>query len=237
MPIQVPESYRAYCKDRAVQGAVNHILNAKSLHVPADLEWDDLPNFHRAVLAARQVQCEYAIFVHELWNAVWKPALDAHGIGKKLMPRTIADTEEQYNQKLDTYTLWYNEWFGQALDIADKNLVLCPGVGVNATDLDKVLLRLSLWNTKDNVDLITGLDLSADWRSEDVEDGWARTRKELAPIADDGSIDLDALRKAAADALAAVGSRLPAAPVKRARSKPAGGAKTTRRKAKRGGGG
>lgn len=234
MPIQAPESYRAYCKDRAVQEAVDHIIyNAKSLHVPADLEWDDLPKFHRAVLAARQVQCEYAIFVHELWNAVWKPALDAHGIGKKLKPRTIADTEEQCNQKLDTYTLWYG-WFSQVLDVADTNLVLCLGVGISEIALDKARLRISLQrDTGDNVDL----DLGDDWRSEDVEDGWARTRKELAPIADDGSIDLDALRKAAADALAAIGSRLPAAPVKRARSKPAGGAKTTRRKAKRGAGG
>ena len=228
MPIQVPESYRAYCKDRAVQGAVDHILDAKSLHVPPDIEWDDLPKFHRAVLAAHQVRCEYAIFVHELWNAVWKPALDARGFGKKLKPRTIADTEEQCNQKLDTHTIWNNAWFRQALDIADKNqnLVLCPGVGIEATYLDKVLLWLSLRDTEDNVDLITGLDLGADWRSEDVEDGWARSRTELAPIADDGGLDLDALRKAAADALAAIGARLP---------KPAGRARTTRRKATRGG--
>lgn len=237
MPIEAPESYRAYCKDRAVREAVDRIYNAKSLHVPADLEWDDLPKFHRAVLAARQVQCEYAIFVHELWNAVWKPALDACEIGKKLMPRTIADTEEQCNQKLDTDTLWLEEWFNQVIDIADTNLVICPGVGIGAIALDKARLRLSLRDTEDDVDLITKLDLGANWRSDDVEDGWARTGKELAPIADDGSIDLDALRKAAADALAAIGSRLPAAPVKRARSKPAGGAKTTRRKAERGGGG
>ena len=226
MPIQVPESYRAYCKNRAVQEAVNHILDAKPLRVPADIEWDDLPKFHRAVLAAHQVRCEYAIFVHELWNAVWKPALDAHGFGKKLKPRTIADTQEQCNQKLDTHTLWYQAWFSQVLDIADTNLMLFPGVGIGEAALDKVRLRLSLWNTEDNVDLITGLDLGADWRSEDVEDGWARTRRELAPIADDGSIDLDALRKAAADALATIGSRLP---------KPAGRARTTRRKATRGG--
>ena len=226
MPIQVPESYRAYCKDRAVQEAVNHILNAKSLPVPADIEWDDLPKFHRAVLAARQVQCDYAIFVHELWNAVWKPALDARGFGKKLKPWTIADTQEQCNQKLDTHTLWYQAWFSQVLDIADTNLMLFPGVGIGEAALDKVRLWLSLRDTKDNVDLITGLDLGADWRSEDVEDGWALSRRELAPIADDGGLDLDALRKAAADALAAIGSRLP---------KPAGRARTTRRKATRGG--
>ena len=263
MSIQVPESCRAYCKDRAVAVAVDAILDGKSLGVPVSLEWDELPSFHRAVLAARQVQCEYAIFLHELWNAVWKPALDACDIGKKLTPRTIADTAEWCNRKPDTHTLWSERRFGQVLDIADTNLVLCPGVeiGYKRIDHERARLCLSLQDTersfvepriapgavkrppdvakkwsilsifgqqttqsaemrrpsnsaklfatgpKDDVDPMTELDLGADWRPEDAEDGVLRTRKELAPIADDGSIDLDALSKAAADALAAIGSR------------------------------
>lgn len=229
MPIQVPESYLAYCKDRAVQEAVNHILNDNSLHVPADFEWDELPNFHRAVLAAYQVECEFAIFAHDLWNAVWKPALDACDIRKKIAPRTIADTAEWCDRKLDTRTIWWSGWFGQALDVADTTLVLCPGVEMNEDSYAKARLSLSLRDAEDEDDQITGLDLGADWSSEDLEDGWARTGRDLAPIADDGSIDLDALRKAAADALTAIRSRL--------RPKPAGGAKSTLPKATRGGGG
>ena len=186
-----------------MQEAVDHILDAKSLHVPVDLEWDDLPSFHRAVLAAHQAQCEYAIFLHELWSAVWKPALDACDIGISSLGR-IADTPEWWDLELDTHALWLNGVLGHVLDIADTKFALSPGVVV---DNERALLWLSLH--EDKFDPITGLDLGADWPSEDVdEDGFPHTRKELAPIADDGSVDLDALRKAATDALAAVGSWL-----------------------------
>ena len=33
-------------KDAAVRSAVAHILNCKKLEVPADFEWDRLPDFH-----------------------------------------------------------------------------------------------------------------------------------------------------------------------------------------------
>ena len=207
MPIQVPESYRAYCKDRAVQEAVNHILDAKSLHVPADIEWDDLPKFHRAVLAANQVRCEYAIFLHELWNAVWKPVLDTCDIAKELKPWTDDRYTKMAQLEFDAHTLWSEGRLGQPLDVADTKLVLLPEVDVGYEGLDYERARLCL-SLLDNGDPIVGLDLGADWRSEDAEDGVPRSRRELAPIADDGSIDLEALGKAAADALAAIGARL-----------------------------
>ena len=92
MPVQIPESYRAYRTDRAVRTAVDHILESKSLSVPADLEWDDLPKFHRAVLSAHQVRCEFAIFLHELWDEVWQPAVERSEM--ELTPYTVADTQE-----------------------------------------------------------------------------------------------------------------------------------------------
>ena len=53
MPFAMPESYRAYCTDAAVRTAVNHILSSqnpkKPLGLPADIEWKDVPAFHRAV--------------------------------------------------------------------------------------------------------------------------------------------------------------------------------------------
>ena len=90
MPVQVPEIYRAYCTDRAVKTAVDHILEyKKTLGVPADLEWDDLPKFHKAVLSAHQVRCEFAIFLHELWNEIWQPAVERSEM--EPAPYTVAD--------------------------------------------------------------------------------------------------------------------------------------------------
>ena len=48
------------------------------------------------------------------------------------------------------------------------------------------------------------LDLGNGW-GEVEEDDYVYTRIELAPIGDDGTVDLAPLRKAAADALAVVG--------------------------------
>ena len=57
-----------WLKDAAVRSAVNHILDSKKLEVPADLEWDRLPDFHAAVLAAHQARCDYATALHGLWS-------------------------------------------------------------------------------------------------------------------------------------------------------------------------
>ena len=62
---QIPESYRAYCTNPAVRTAVDHILSkSNKLDVPSDIEWDELPKFHRAVLSAHQVRCEYAMYLN-----------------------------------------------------------------------------------------------------------------------------------------------------------------------------
>ena len=75
----LPESYCAYLEDAAVRSAIDHILDGKKLEVPADLEWDRLPDFHAAVLAAHQVRCDYANALHGLWSKVWQPALENCG--------------------------------------------------------------------------------------------------------------------------------------------------------------
>ena len=56
MCIELPPSYRAYLSDAAVRTAVDRILSADSrtpLALPADIEWQGLPAFHRAVLSGR----------------------------------------------------------------------------------------------------------------------------------------------------------------------------------------
>ena len=75
MAFKLPASYRAYCADPAVRTAVDHILESKSLSLPAYIKWSDLPAFHRMVLSAHQVRCEYAMFLIEFWDAVWGRSL------------------------------------------------------------------------------------------------------------------------------------------------------------------
>ena len=204
MPFEFPESYRAYCTDVAVRTAVDHILSSadtrRGIALPADIDWKDLPAFHRALLSAHQVRCEYAVHLIRLWNAVWEPALDEFDFGGKLEPWTVAAAQEWHEQTLDTTTVWNESWFVRGFDIVGTNFQLAPGI---CDDAGRIHLSFSFWG-QDDVDHTTEKDFGDDWPKQQREDGIAWTTKGLAAIRDDGTIDVDPLRRAAADALVAV---------------------------------
>ena len=210
MPFELLESYRTYCSDAAVQTAVDHILSSSDkrsgLALPADIDWKDLPAFHRAVLSAHQVRCEYAVHLIRLWNAVWQPALDECRLGKDLKAWTVADSEEWCGQKLDTNTVWTERWFGRRLGIDGTNFQVAPGV---LDDCERVWLSVSFWEVDGrDPDHTSGRNFGDDWPVQQIKDGWAWTKKGLAPIRDDGTIDLAPLHKAANDALSAISRHL-----------------------------
>ena len=204
MSFELPESYRAYCSDPAVRTAVDHILSAGSkrpLTLPGDIEWNDLKAFHRAVLSAHQVRCEFAVFLVDLWDAVWQRALDRWEFHSDLVPETVAEAEEWWPQELDTNTVWNSRHSFKSFKAGESSSLLGLGVLV---DLERVRLSLSLYD-KDDKDHTAGLDLGDAWPKQDLEDDIARTCKSLAPIRDNGTIDLELIRKATEDALTAVG--------------------------------
>ena len=207
MSFELPKSYRAYCSDVAVRTAVERILSADSkapLALPADIEWKDLPAFHRAVLSAHQVRSEFAVFLIDLWDAVWQPALDRWESRGFLEPHTVNYVQDWHATKLDTNTIWDVRWFGRNFDIDGKDLDLTLAVQV---ELKGLQLSLCLWG-KDDTDHTTGLDFGDAWPERDLDDGVACTGKDLAPIRDDGTIVLELVRRAAEDALAAVRARI-----------------------------
>ena len=203
MPFRIPESYHAYCTDAAVRTAVDHILYSKPLRVPADFEWCKLPEFHRAVLSAHQVRCEFAIFLHELWDAIWRPALEECDLVREFELQKVADAESWNDgQKLDTYAIWESGRLDGVLGIPDTRYDLSLGTFAN---LERVMLSFYLWDRKNKEELTTTLDLGNHWPHEDIDDtSYAWSSGALAKIAANGDIDLAPLRQAAADALAAV---------------------------------
>ncbi|MDD9982317.1 MAG: hypothetical protein OXU81_13330 [Gammaproteobacteria bacterium] len=140
-----------------------------------------------------------------LWNAVWQPALDELDFGGKLEPWTVAAAQEWHNQTLDTNTVWNECWFGRGFDIVDTNFQLAPGILHN---VERVQLSFSFWGRDDNKDHTTDKDFGDDWPMQQRDDGVWWTREGLAAIRDDGTMDVDPLRRAAADALAAVRTNL-----------------------------
>ena len=207
MKFELPESYRAYCSDVAVRTAVDHILSAdpkKPLALPADIEWKDLPTFHRAVLSAQQVRCEFAVSLIELWDAVWQRALDGWEFQSNLVRSSVAEAEEWWPQKLDTNTVWTDGHFFQLFNIGETSF----GLGLGALmKIERVQLSLSLYSDDETSDT-TGLDLDDAWPKQNLENDTAWTGEDLAPIRDDGTVDLELACKAAEVALAAVAARV-----------------------------
>ena len=209
MSFEVPESFQAYCTDAAVRTAVDHILSSagsrRGFALPSDIDWKDLPGFHRALLSAHQVRCEYAVHLIRLWSAVWEPELNESAFGWTLEPRTVADAQNWHEQTLDAHTVWNESWFARGYDIVGTNFKLAPGI---FDDTGRVQLSFSLWGQDDNADRTTNEDLGIDWPKQLRENGFAWTTEGLAVIQDDGTLDVGPLRRAAADALDAVRTHL-----------------------------
>ena len=195
----LPESYRAYLKDPAVRSAVDHILNRKKLEVPADLEWERLPDFHAAVLAAHQVRSDYATALHgALWSRVWQPALDECGFADSLELQSFNEQLEYSNYPCDTYSLWENDLLERVYNIGDHVLGLGAEFG-----LEQTWLTVWLLNGRGE-DLTTRLALGDDWDSELDDEGYLYSSEKLAPILD-CHIALDPLNRAAKRALQEIG--------------------------------
>ena len=200
MMFKVPESYLTYCTDAAVRTAVDHILDSKSLCLPPDIEWSDLPAFHRAVLSAHQVRCEFAVFLDDVWNAVWVPALENFRCEEKPEPLTVNDAQIWHEQKLDTYTIWAQGWYCCPFTFSDTGFSFGPGV---CADTESVYLSLSLWDGDDK-ECTTDLALGGSWATKKIDAGTVYSVTKLSPIRGDGTIDLEPLHTASADALAAI---------------------------------
>ena len=196
MPFCLPESYASYVAEPAVRTAVDHILGSKSLKDYETLDWNQLPDFHAAVLAAHQVRCDYASALQGLWVAVWGKVIDEAGIGEDLEAWSIADTAGWYGLGFDAISLWQNCVFARAYTRGDSYI----GLGVS---LDLREARLIFWFGNENDE-----DLAADhwpqdgWDPEMWDHGY-QSRKGLTRI-EAGCVPLKRLHAAAARALDAI---------------------------------
>ena len=197
MSFCLPESYASYVAEPAVRTAVDHILGSKSLKVHETLDWDQLPDFHAAVLAAHQVRCDYASALQGLWDGVWQRAIDEAGIGKDLEAWSITDTAEWYGPGFDAISLWQEGVFARAYTRDDSRI----GLGV-VLDLREARLCLRFKN-ENNEDLAAGLLSQDDWDPELDEYYGYWSKKNIGRI-EEGCVPLKRLKAAAASALAVI---------------------------------
>ncbi len=202
MPFALPDSYASYVADPAVRTAVEHILDSRSLKVPDELDWDRLPDFHAAVLAAHQVRCDYASALQGLWDAVWQRAIDETGIGEGLQAWSIADTAGWFGVRFDAEFLFRENVFARVYTKGDFHIDLGVSLGPG---LDLRETHLTFWfGDENNKDLAAELLPRDEWDSLDPDAGYGYwSRRGLARM-DAGEVPLERLNAAAARALSAI---------------------------------
>ena len=197
MLFSLPESFTAYATQKDVRTAVDHILGRKSLEVPADLDWNQLPDYHVAVLAAYQVRSDYASTLHRLWNQVWQPALFSSDLNFQAL--SIVEAHEKFGETYtDTMSLWDSGEFWRYFRI--NSFLLMSGISLSTSEA-----QLWLWlgdESSENNNTEQLLQSISDWYLEDEEESdalYGYTRKKLAPVTDAG-IEVGRLCEAAAQA-------------------------------------
>ena len=100
--VQISAGLLAYFTDSKTEAAVDLLLAKKRPSIPDDVTWNEVPEFFRALRAARQIQADYAILLHEIWNAAWKP-LPSPWKGK-------APHDQGDDGLLDPSTIWNNSY-------------------------------------------------------------------------------------------------------------------------------
>ena len=194
MVIAVPDSYRSYIGDDAVRRAVDHLLaesgKSKRAVLPPDFEWKDLPSFHRAVLSAHQIRCEYAIFLIGVWDAVWGWTLQ--GADPEVPVELAGAADSHLHSPIDASTVWDTGWFYRSFLVGDGRSWLAVG----SSDQDGT--AVGLWTS----DGPHASALGPKWEVGSTEDDGHYS--EQVAWSEAGQVDVKPLREAAADALRAI---------------------------------
>lgn len=201
MTFRLPESYASYITDLTIRTAVDHLLDEKE-PIPSDMEWHELNDLQKSEFAAFQVRCDYAVFLHDVWQSVWSGVCDRISSKIRLNRLSIGDSHnhllKHYGRKQVEYRprgLWNSQEFAQIFDLGTTGKVI--EMWVVTYNHDQVQLSVVLLDQVGN-DITNDLKLGTDWTDEEIDDGYVYTKSGLA-FFDENSIELGPLIEAAAE--------------------------------------
>lgn len=200
MKVLVPESYRDYINNRVVQSVVDHLLDESDTDLPVD-EWYEVPAYYQAWLSAQKVKTDYALFLFDLWDAIWKPALQEAGIDSefsiyeaKKWHKSFWPTKENLWQEGGLHRLFYVRYQG-------KEASLHTLVG---DDGGRGITAWAVLHDSEGQEITEQLlpPLSDRWQKR-LEDGFCMLNEDLCPALDKDITELDVslLKLAAQDLL------------------------------------
>ncbi len=190
------DSVYQYLTQPRIRTAVDSVLDYGVKKLPPGLEWEELPQFYRAALAASSVQVEWALTLEDLWRRTW-PATVAGWTALSVDVQNTRDLSAQVGVE----KCWDEGWFGRcftrpAIRAAQPrggrhadDPVVCLGVSLA---LEGVAIGLSLDLESD----VVNLELAGFGYDEEHE-GWWIPEQGIAGQ----TVDLGELQQAALKAL------------------------------------
>lgn len=172
--ITIPPNLYDYFNDSVITSAVNHILGMKGSRVPHNIDWIDLKDFYRANLYCQQIQCEFAEFMFDLWESIWRAHI------KEILPdRFLVELSLSENQEvLCNYTqskLWAYSDFRKKFRVRNAKDISIT-LAVSAQSITEIQAGIIIERRNKNVthELLLSKE---DWPEENIEDGvyWSIT--------------------------------------------------------------
>jgi hypothetical protein len=129
----IPASVAAYVHDGGIRRAANEMLRIPDDGILEGLDWSELARFYGARLAARQLECEWAIFGLSAWDAVWAGLLD-HWTPLSPDEQTSGDYDAGLDltslKDTDDESLWFGRIFTKGVWTFYASLFAIPKVGL-----------------------------------------------------------------------------------------------------------
>lgn len=141
--IAIPDSVRDYLTNETICSVVEHLLEQKDQKLPPDLRWDKVRAYHEAWLSAQKVKTDYALLLMDLWDAIWRPALENYGVDIENQSWDIEEMKE-YEAEPSRHVMWndgtFRRWF--RLKTANGGFSLDTGVVIDSDEDIYLLFRV-----------------------------------------------------------------------------------------------
>ncbi|WP_339777319.1 hypothetical protein [uncultured Thalassospira sp.] len=196
--IQIPQNLYDYFNNSVIESAVEHILGMKSTRVPPNIDWTDLKDFYRANLYTQQIQCEFAEFMFDLWETIWRPHIKEILADGFLTELTLSENQEIICNYKQTQ-LWEYSDFRKKFHVKnEKDISITFAVSVQS--IPKIQSGIKI--ERKNKNITHELFLNEDhWPKLNIEDGLYWSITDVTHPEKEKKINIDKLKKITRDAL------------------------------------
>lgn len=175
--ISMPASVLSYFTDKPTEMATDLLLAKKRPTIPEDVAWEDLHAFYKAILAAKQIEVEHAIFLNDLWVEICQP----------MNAPWVPNEPHQQNGDcaIDLASIWQESFFTREFSNGVYSCEILTFIGKD----EGIQIGYGLWHDGENLLKSTP---SPDWETPDDILWSAEGAVPITPV-----IDLQNLRQLA----------------------------------------